>query len=178
MSWKIKPTPPVVGGRVYGDKDIEFERFMDLPARTPERLEVALAGAAPRERIAAAGWRLRDGHAVSSTMAAYRDYILGSRGELSIAKNAYVATRSGWFSTRSAAYLACGKPVVVQETGFSAHVPTGPGLHAFSTAEEAVAALAAIRADYAGASRHAREVAQSCFAAEQICARLLADAGL
>ena len=178
MSWKIKPTPPVVGGRVYGDKDVEFERFMDLPARTPERLEVALAGAAPRERIAAAGWRLRDGHAVSATMAAYRDYILGSRGELSIAKNAYVATRSGWFSTRSAAYLACGKPVVVQETGFSAHVPTGPGLHAFSTAEEAVAALAAIRADYARACRHAREVAETCFAAERICARLLADAGL
>jgi len=178
MSWKIKPTPPVVGGRVYGDKDVEFERFMDLPSRTPETLEVALAGAAPRDRITAAGWQLRDGHAVSATMAAYRDYVLGSRGELSIAKNAYVATRSGWFSTRSAAYLACGKPVVVQETGFSAHVPTGPGLHAFSTAAEAVAALAAIRADYAGACRHAREVAATCFGADRICARLLADAGL
>src|SRR5205823_13787754 len=112
------------------------------------------------------------------TMVAKRDYTLASRGECSHAKNAYVALRSGWFSTRSAAYLACGKPVVVQETGFSAHVPPGPGLHPFSTAEEAVAGLAAIRADYAGASRHAREVAQSCFAAEQICARLLADAGL
>ena len=178
MSWKIKPTPPVVGGRVYGDKDIEFERFLHLPSRTPETLEVALSGAAPRERIAAAGWRLRDGHAVSATMPAYRDYLLGSRGELSIAKNAYVATRSGWFSTRSAAYLACGKPVVVQETGFSAHVPTGPGLHAFSTAEEAVAALAAIRADYARACRHAREVAETWFAADRVCGRLLADAGL
>ena len=68
--------------------------------------------------------------------------------------------------------------MVVQETGFSAHVPTGPGLHAFSTAEEAVAALAAIRADYPAACRHAREVAEACFAAERICARLLADAGL
>ena len=123
-------------------------------------------------------WQLRDGHAVSATMSAYRDYVLGSRGEMSIAKNAYVATRSGWFSTRSAAYLACGKPVVVQETGFSAHVPTGPGLHAFSTADEAVEALAAIRADYAAACRHAREVAETCFAADRVCARLLADAGL
>lgn len=177
MSWKIEPTPPSIGGRVYGGKDVEFERFMDLPGRTPETLEVAVSGPAPRERIAAAGWRLADARAVSGTMHAYRDYILASRGECSIAKNAYVATRSGWFSTRSAAYLACGKPVVVQETGFSAHVPTGPGLHAFSTPEEAVAALAAVRADYPRACRHAREVAES-FAAERVCARLLADAGL
>ena len=139
---------------------------------------MALAGAAPRDRIAAAGWRLREGHTVSATMAAYRDYVLGSRGELSVAKNAYVATRSGWFSTRSAAYLACGKPVVVQETGFSAHVPTGPGLHAFSTADEAVTALAAIRADYARACAHARDTAEAYFAGDRICARLLADAGL
>jgi len=96
-------------------------------------------------------------------MADYRDYILGSRGELSIAKNAYVGLRSGWFSTRSAAYLACGKPIVVQETGFSAHVPPGPGLHPFSTAEEAVAGLAAIRADYARACAHARALAESAF---------------
>jgi glycosyltransferase involved in cell wall biosynthesis len=111
-------------------------------------------------------------------MNAYREYLLGSRGELSIAKNVYVATRSGWFSTRSAAYLACGKPVVVQETGFSAHVPTGPGLHAFATAEEAVAALEAIRSDYARACRHAREVAEAYFDAERVCERLIADAGL
>jgi hypothetical protein len=178
MSWKIEPTPPTVGGRVYGGKDVEFERFMDLPSRTPERLEVAISGAAPRARIAAAGWHLADATRVSATMAVYRDYLLGSRGELSIAKNAYVAMRSGWFSTRSAAYLACAKPVVVQDTGFSAHLPAGPGLHAFTTAEEAVAALAAIRADYARACRHAREVAEACFAADRVCARILRDAGL
>src|SRR5437016_448231 len=100
----------------------------------------ALSGAVPRERIVAGGWRLRDARGVSATMTAYRDYLLASRGEYSIAKNAYVALRSGWFSTRTAAYLACGKPAVVQETGWSAHVPPGPGLHAFTTAEEAVAA--------------------------------------
>ncbi len=178
MSWKIEPTPPSLGGRVYGGKDVEFERFMDLPSRTPEPLEVALSGAAPRERIVAGGWRLRDARGVSATMAAYRDYLLASRGECSIAKNAYVALRSGWFSTRTAAYLACGKPAVVQETGWSAHVPPGAGLHAFTTAEGAVAALAAIRADYARACRHAREVAEAHFRAEDVCARLLADAGL
>jgi hypothetical protein len=178
MSWRIEPTPPSIGGRVYGGKDVEFERFLDLPRRTGEVLEVALSGAAPRERIAAAGWRLREAQEVSGTMGAYRDYIAGSRGELSIAKNAYVALRSGWFSTRTAAYLASGKPAVVQDTGFPAHVPTGPGLHAFATAEEAVAALAAIRADYPRACRHARELAEASFRAEDVCTRLLADAGL
>ena len=178
MSWKIEPTPPSIGGRAFGGKDVEFERFMGLPRRTSETVEVALSGAAPRERIAAAGWRLRDAREVSATMDAYRDYIVASRGELSIAKNAYVALRSGWFSTRTAAYLACGKPAVVQDTGFPVHVPTGPGLHAFATVDEAVAALAAIRADYARACRHARELAEAAFRAETVCARLLADAGL
>jgi len=178
MSWKIEPTAPVLGGRIYGGKDVEFLRFLDLPGRTAETLEVALSGNAPRERIAAAGWHVVDARRVSATMDAYRDYILASRGECSIAKNAYVALRSGWFSTRSAAYLACGKPVVVQETGFSAHVPPGPGLHPFSTAEEAVAGLAAIRADYTRASAHARALAETAFEARRVLGRLIADAGL
>src|SRR2546427_1148500 len=156
MSWKIEPTPPSLGGRVYGGKDVEFERFMDLPSRTPETLEVALSGAAPRERIVAGGWRLRDAPGVSANMTAYRDYLLASRGECSIAKNAYVALRSGWFSTRTAAYLACGKPAVVQETGWSAHAPPGPGLHAFTTAEEAVAAPPAHPPDHAPPPRAPR----------------------
>src|SRR5262249_56179171 len=123
------------GGRTYGGKDVEFLRFLDLAGRTAEMLEVALSGGAPREQITAAGWRVVEAREVSATMDAYADYILASRGECSIAKNAYVALRSGWFSTRSAAYLACGKPIVVQETGFSAHVPPRPGLHPLSTAQ-------------------------------------------
>jgi hypothetical protein len=178
MSWKIEPTPPVVDGRVYGGKDVEFERFLDLPGLTTEKLEVALSGKAPRERIAAAGWRLIDAQSVSATMETYRSYLGHSRGELSIAKNTYVAMRSGWFSTRSAAYLACGKPVVVQDTGFGAHVPSGPGVHPFATPEEAVAALEAIRADYPRACGHARDVAAAYFRAEDVCARILRDVGL
>jgi hypothetical protein len=178
MSWKIEPTAPVFGGRRYGGKDVEFERFIDLPRRSPETLEVAISGAAPRDRLAAAGWHVIEAGTVSATMADYRSYLVRSRGELSVAKNVYAATRSGWFSTRSAAYLACGRPVVVQDTGFPAYVPPGAGLHAFATADEAVAGLAAIRADYARASRHARDVAEACFAAGRVCARLLADAGL
>ena len=178
MSWKIEPTPPAFGGRTYGGKDVEFLRFLDLPGRTAETLEVALSGGAPREQITAAGWRVVEAREVSATMDAYADYILASRGECSIAKNAYVALRSGWFSTRSAAYLACGKPIVVQETGFSAHVPPGPGLHPFSTADEAVAGLAAIRADYPSACAHARALAETAFDARRVLAQLIADAGL
>jgi hypothetical protein len=176
MSWKIEPSPPIIAGHVYGGKEVEFERVIDLPSRTPERLEVAIAGVAPRARIAAAGWLVVDAQSVSRTTDEYRAYVLRSRGELSIAKNAYVAPRSGWFSTRSAAYLAAGRPVVLQDTGFSAHLPTGPGLHAFTTADDAVAALATIRADYGAACRHAREVAEECFRAETVCERLLAEA--
>ena len=132
---------------------------------------------APRGRLTGAGWGVADGHAVSATLDGYRDYLLASRGEWSIAKNTYVALRSGWFSTRSAAYLACGKPVVVQDTGWPAHVPPGPGLSSFATLEEAVAALAALRDDYAGACAHARAVAESHFAAECVLAQLMADAG-
>ena len=178
MSWKIEPTPPELAGRVYGGKDVEFERFLDLPRHVSERLEVALSGAAPRDRILAAGWRLVPSRSASGTMAAYRDYIAASRGEWSIAKNAYVATRSGWFSTRSAAYLACGKPVVVQDTGFAADLERGPGLRPFSTMAEAAAALAAVRADYGRACEHAHMLAERSFAAERVLGRLLADAGV
>jgi hypothetical protein len=176
MSWKIEPSPPIIAGHIYGGKDVEFERFMALPSHTPERLEVAIAGVAPRARIEAAGWHVVDAQSVSRTTADYRDYVLRSRGELSIAKNAYVAPRSGWFSTRSAAYLAAGRPVILQDTGFSAHLPVGPGLHAFTTLAEATEALAAIRADYGAACRHAREVAAECFRAETVCERLIAEA--
>ncbi len=178
MSWKIEPLPPVVGGRAYGGKDVEFERFLQLPSQTTAALEVALSGPAPRDRLTAAGWRVTEARAASRTLASYRDYIGASRGEFSVAKNAYVATRSGWFSTRSAAYLACGKPVVVQDTGFGAFVPTGPGVQAFHAAADAVAALAAVRTDYRRACEHARATAEEYFAAPRVCARLLADAGL
>jgi len=178
LSWSINPTPPVVGGRSYGGKDVEFARFVDLPHRTAERLEAAISGDAPRERLVAAGWSVIEAHSVSATLDDYRRYLQRSRGEWSVAKNAYVATRSGWFSTRSAAYLASGRPAVIEETGFSAHVPTGPGLHAFSTPDEAVAALDAVRADHGAACEHARAVAERCFRAEDVCTRLLADAGL
>jgi hypothetical protein len=178
MSWKIEPDEPVIDGTRYGGKASEFVRIEDLPSRTPETLAVAVSGDAPRAALAAKGWQVVDGGTVSATMDDYRRYLAGSRGELSIAKHAYVGTRSGWFSTRSAAYLACGRPVVVQDTGWTAHIPPGAGVHAFCDAGGAAAGLASIRGDYAAAARYARDIAAEYFEATRVCRRLLTDAGL
>lgn len=178
LSWKTAPPPPVVGGRTYGGKDVALLRILDLPGRTRERLELAISGEAPRARIAAAGWHVIDGHVVSATMDDYRRYLGRSKGEISVAKDAYAATRSGWFSTRSAAYLALGRPCVVEDTGWSAHVAPGPGLQPFTGLDEAAAALDAVATRYAEACAHARWTAETYFRGEHVCERLLADAGL
>lgn len=177
MSWKTE-NAPVIDGVRYGGKDIEFLRFLSLAERAPVELEVALAGAAPYDQLAAHGWKVVDAHARSATMEQYQRYLQTSRGEWSVAKNIYVALRSGWFSTRSAFYLASGKPVVVQDTGWSAHYPTGAGLFAFSTVEEALAGFAAVDADYRRHCEAARAVAERELAAPAVLERLLRDAGL
>src|SRR5579871_3107274 len=128
MSWQAHQ-PIDFGGAVYGQKDVEFAKFMDLPKRTRASLEVALAGKqAPLPQLVAAGWRVRDSHALTLTCDSFKQYVSESRGEFSVAKHVFVATNSGHFSERSAAYLASGRPVVVQETGFSEHLPCGLGL--------------------------------------------------
>lgn len=177
MSWKIDVTPPVIAGRVYGGKDVELAKVIDLPRRTTARLEIALSGTAPREELAQHGWRVRDAREVSATPEAYRAYLAASRGELSVAKEAYVATRSGWFSTRSASYLASGRPVVVQDTGLGAHYPAGGAILTFDDLAGAVAALVEVERDHAGRCREARAVATELFAAEGVLGRLLDDAG-
>jgi len=178
MSWKTDTGPPVIDGVTYGGKDSELLRFLDLPRRTPAGLELALAGAAPRSDLEAHGWHLVDAHARSATMGRYRGYLQTSRGEWSVAKQIYAALRSGWFSTRSAFYLACGKPVVVQDTGWTAHYTNGEGLLAFATIDDAVAALAAVETDYRRHCEAARAIAERELAAPAVLGRLLRDAGL
>ena len=177
MSWKIDVTSPTIDGRVYGGKDVEFAKVMDLPRRTPLRLEVALAGAAPRDALRAAGWSVRDAREVSATPEAYQRYLAGSRGEMSVAKEAYVATRSGWFSSRSASYLAVGRPVVVQDTGLAPHYPLGEAIVPFHDLDGAVAALAVVAEDHVRRCDVARGLAGDLFGAERVLGRLLADAG-
>ena len=168
-------------GQVYGQKDVEFERFMGLPAQLPTfDFEVALSVGktrrAPQERLRRAGWRLVDPAQCCGDLDSYRSYIGTSRGEWSIAKHGYVTGMPGWFSCRSACYLASGRPVVVQDTGFPHILPTGVGLLAFTSAEEAVGCLREVESDYARHRLAARELAATYFASDLVLSRLVADA--
>ncbi len=152
-------------GRHYGQKDEEFLRIIDLPGRIERPVEVALSGAGQdiEERFRSAGWLISSAEAVSADFPTYRAYIAGSRGEFSVAKHAYVETRSGWFSDRSVCYLAAGLPVILQESGFSDWLPTGRGLMAFSSLDEAVDCIERTDGDYARHRAAAREIAKDFF---------------
>lgn len=173
MTWQIESFR-----EIGGNKDIEFRKVEDLPARTSIPLELAISST---EEIAAQlpsylhsrGWRVRPAFDVSKDIDRYRDYLRNSLGEFSVAKHLYVAAHSGWFSDRTACYLASGRPAVVQDTGFSAHLPTGNGLLAFTTVEEAVAALEEAAARYERHRRAARELAAAEFSSSLILTRLL-----
>ena len=178
MSWKNDVTLPSIGGETYGGKDVEFLKFMHLPSRVSVTMEIALSGAAPFDQLRHNGWQVVNGYEKSSTMEVYQNYLSSSRGEWSIAKNAYVASHSGWFSTRSAAYLALGKPVVVQDTGFRPYYPVGEGLFDFATIDEAVAAIENIESDYRRHCEAARSIAESHFAAGSVLTRLLQQVAL
>jgi hypothetical protein len=178
MNWRAHETI-TFQGRVFGQKDVEFERFAELPTRTEVPLEIAVAGhGVPTDALRAKGWRVRSGHAVTITVEAYYAYILASRGEFSVAKNVFVATQSGWFSDRSAAYLASGRPVVVQDTGLAAHLPCGEGLLAVENVDEAAAALDAVTADYRHHAQAARAIAEEYLAAPKILGGFLSDLGV
>ena len=180
-SWKQSGKDIEWNGDVYlWSKHREFLRFLDLPRRTPQPLELALAcdDADVLALLAQNGWRVVDALPLSTSILPYRDYVRGSRGEFTVAKDQYVRTRSGWFSDRSASYLAAAKPVVTQDTGFGRILPTGEGLFAFTTADEALAALEAIAGDYPRHADAAREIAREYFDAASVVRSLLDVAGL
>jgi hypothetical protein len=166
-------------GVVYGTKEKEFGKVEDLPRRTGAALEVAVGGAdPPLDRWRSLGWSVVSSEEVSRTPDAYRAYVASSRGELSVAKNVYVATGSGWFSCRSACYLAAGLPVVLQDTGFSEVLPTGKGLVAFDTGDDAARAVADVERSYEEHSCAARELARSHLASDVVLGALLREVGL
>lgn len=160
----------------YGSKHREFERFAELPRRTGQELEVALRRYDDEDpairMLRSKGWAITDTSEVA-TVDSYRDFIATSRGEIGIAKHAYVAARSGWFSDRSAHYLASGKPVLAQSTGFERCLPTGSGLLAFSDLDEAVAGIEAIDGRYAAHCRAARELAREHLDHRRVIPRML-----
>ena len=149
-------------GRTYGEKPREFAPFFCLPRDTGEAMELAInAPAEVRERLLRGGWRLTDPLRVSRTPWTYQDYLRTSRAEFAVARHAYVSTQCGWFSDRSSAHLAMGRPVIVQDTGFSAFLPSGAGLLPYRTPGEAVSAMHQLRSDYPAHCRAARGVAEA-----------------
>jgi hypothetical protein len=128
---------------------------------------------APRDIIRKHGWTLSNPLTVAADAWKYQKYIQGSRGEFSVSKHGYVVTKSGWFSERSAAYLASGRPVIVQDTGFSTHIQAGLGLMAFSNIEEAVDAINMVNSDYREHCRAAREIANDHFNSSSILGDML-----
>jgi hypothetical protein len=167
-------------GKMLGPKREEFVKFLDLPQISGETITLELdipPGDADIERLERHGWRIESPALVVSPEG-YANWVTGSLGEFSCAKGGYVGTRCGWFSDRSACYLAAGRPVVVQETGFSDVLPTGEGLFAVRTPEEAAEAFQVIRADYAHHSKAARRIAVEHFSSAHILPRLLAQAGI
>lgn len=161
-------------------KHHEWEKFLDLPRRTGRCFELAVnAGPEDRARLEMAGWRVTAPLRMSlDIFGAYPAYVRRSRGEFTVAKDQNVRLRSGWFSERDACYLASGKPVVAQDTGFGSAIPTGEGLFAVRTVDDAAAAIEAIEANYRLHAGAARRIAEEYFEARAVAARLLAGLGL
>jgi hypothetical protein len=167
------------GQTYYWTKDREFEKILDLPMRSRASFELAVDGSdGLRERLERYGWSQRDSAAVSGDADSYRRYIQQSRGELTVARDQYCRPRTGWFSDRSACYLAAARPVITQETAFSKVLPTGRGLFAWKTMDDILAAVDAIEANHAAHCQAAAEIAAEYFAAEKVLGRLMAEAGL
>jgi len=180
-TWKnIGKDIPFLGETYYWSKHMNFLRVVDLPSRTRQPLELALEvdDEATRDLLARNGWLITDAFEASRDITAYQRYITRSRGEFTVSKDLVARTRSGWFSDRSACYLAAGKPVVTQDTAFGKFVPTGEGLFAFETVEEAATALDEVNRDYARHSRAARRIALEYFAADRVLGRLCREADL
>jgi hypothetical protein len=167
------------GDTWYWTKDREFEKFIDLPKRRPGVPFELAAGVSDdaRELLTNNGWQLADSVAVSTSVDSYRNYISSSRGEFTVARDQYVRPNTGWFSDRTACYLAAGRPVITQETVFSKFY-SGKGLFGFRTMDDIVAAVDAIDSDYAAHCRGAREIAEEFFAAEKVVGSLMQRAGL
>jgi hypothetical protein len=170
-----------VGGVLYGQKAHSLRPLFRLPQLTQEKFALALAihpnETADLNGLKNNGWLLLDPAEVANTPEAYQQFIRGSKGELGIAKSGYVLSNCGWFSDRSVCYLASGRPVIAQETGFSRYLPVGEGLFAFRNERDVLQAIEAIHGDYSTHRRKARELAQEYFASEKVLSGLLSKVG-
>ncbi len=194
MNW-TSYAPLEFEGKRYGQKDVEFRRFIELPGRVEgTEIEVALSRTehlewegstedlpadqnakrmSPRDMLACAGWGVVDANQVCASLDAYRNYICTSKAEWSVAKQIYVEARPGWFSERSACYLAAGRPVVVQDTGFGSVLPVGEGLLSFQCLDEAVEAVRKVEANYERHAAAARDLAKHYFDSDLVLGRFV-----
>lgn len=179
-SWHSKGKDIDFEGETYGwSKDREFDKVLGLPRRRSVPFELAISAPPDvEERLSRHGWRVLDPLELSRDPRRYHDFILGSRAEFTVAKDQYVRLRSGWFSDRSAAFLAASRPVITQDTAFGNVLPTGRGLFSFRTMDDILAAVDEIESRYEANRLAAREIAQEYFAAEKVLASLMARAGL
>jgi hypothetical protein len=163
------------GHSYASSKGVEWMKLLDLPGRTAIPMEMAMAALpeAPRKQFEQRGWRFANATAASISTDAYRDFIQSRAGEFTVAKQIYAGLPSGWFSDRSAAFLASGRPVVTQSSGFEKWLPTGEGLFSFATIDEAAGALDAIASDYSGHARAARQIAEAHFDSRIVLQRLI-----
>ena len=168
------------GDTWYWTKDREFEKFLDLPRRRPARIfELATSvEAGVQSLLRDHGWQQRGSIEISQDADLYRQYVQQSRAEFTVARDQYVRPNTGWFSDRSACYLAAGRPVITQETGFSKFIPSGKGLFGFKSMDDILRAVDMIESDYEGNCQAAREIAAEYFAAEKVVGSLMQRAGL
>jgi hypothetical protein len=184
-SWRSTYAPVNYQGRSFGLRVHEFRRFMSLPRSVRAgigRFELALDihpdETRDIEALQRGGWVLADPLSVAGNAQRYREYIASSSAEFCVAKNMYVQARTGWFSDRSVCYLASGKPVLAQETGWSAFYPSGEGLLKFSEPDEAVAAIETVFSDIGKHSRRALDIAREYFDSDRVLPRLLHELGV
>ena len=173
MQWESYPAQEY-GGVRYGMKADSFAPYLDLPERTGHAFELAMGGPEPAvELVRERGWTVSNPLEVARSTRSYQRYIQESKAEFSVAKEGYVVSHSGWFSERSAVYLATGRPVVTQDTGFSDNLETGAGLIAFRSPDEAAAGVQSIIDRYDEHCRAARELAEAYFHYRRVLADLV-----
>jgi hypothetical protein len=178
-TWRGAYGPVEYRGRKYGPRAHEFRKFADVPRRSGGRFVIALDihpdDSRDIELLESGGWSLIDPRAVAGDPGAYRDFVRRSAAEFTVAKGMYVQSRGGWFSDRSACYLASGRPVLAQDTGLESQYPTGKGLVLFETPEDAIRGVEEIRSDYEGHARAARRLAEEFFDSDIVLSELLSS---
>ena len=182
ITWRGPFEPVEYGGRRYGLRAHEFRKFVGLPELTGASFQIALdiadADSADRSLLRRNGWRIVDPARVAHDLNSYREFIQGSAAEFMVAKQMYMTTYSGWFSDRSVCYLASGKPVLAQDTGFTKNYPVGDGLLSFRDLEEASEGVRMIRANRKRHARAAREIAAEYFDSRGVLTQLLDNLGM